>query len=352
MLTSDFDYALPVEAIAQHPLAQRDQCRLAVIERSTGTVTHARFDQIGGFLRPGDLLAVNDSRVLPARIPARRATGGAVELFLLDPAAADREHRAFLKPAHKLKLGELLTPEREASAGAFRLTAKRDEGVFTLRWEGAEAFGPALLQRLGVMPLPPYIERERTPSGEQAERDQEAYQTVYAQPAGSVAAPTAGLHFSPALLERLQSQGIGVAKLTLHVGAGTFLPVKTETLEAHPMHEEHYCIPAAAQAQIEACRQKGGRVVAVGTTALRTLESAARQPDFLAGAWYSTRLFLKPGDAFLATDALLTNFHQPRSTLLPLVSAFWSREATLKLYETCLAEGYRFLSYGDACLFL
>lgn len=352
MLTSDFDYALPTEAIAQQPLFERDQCRLAVVERKTGTLTHARFHQIGQFLRAGDLLVLNDSRVLPARIPTRRASGGAVEVFLLDPAATAREHRAFLKPAHKLKEGELLTPERSPASGAFRLQARLDDGVFVLVWEGASEYSLDLLQKVGVMPLPPYIERERLPADAQAAQDQTAYQTVYADAAGSVAAPTAGLHFSTALLERLQAQGVGVARVTLHVGAGTFLPVKTESLEEHPMHEEHYCIPSAAQAQLTACRLKGGRVVAVGTTALRTLESAARQDAFESDTWYSTRLFLKPGDAFLATDALLTNFHQPRSTLLPLVSAFWSREATLDLYKTCLKEGYRFLSYGDACLFL
>jgi S-adenosylmethionine:tRNA ribosyltransferase-isomerase len=352
VLTSDFDYELPPEAIAQQPLVQRDRCRLAVIHRLSGEVQHRRFDQIGESLRPGDLLVLNDSRVLPARIPCQRPTGGAVEVFLLDPAREGDLHQAFLKPAHKLQLGEALTPLREPLAGNFALEARLDEGVFALRWSGKEPYTTALLERLGVMPLPPYIQRPRLPEGLQALEDQSAYQTVYAKDGGSVAAPTAGLHFSPELLASLQAQGIDHAQVTLHVGAGTFLPVKTEALEDHPMHIEHYCIPDLAHAKILACRQGGGRVIAVGTTALRTLESAARQVGFKTDTWYATQLFLKPGDVFQATDALLTNFHQPRSTLLPLVSAFWTREQVLELYRVSLNQKYRFLSYGDACLFL
>lgn len=351
MRTEDFDYLLPSSAIAQQPLAQRAQCRLAVIERASSHITHARFKSIGDFLRPGDLLVVNDSKVLPTRIPARRASGGAVELFLLDPSRTGPEHEAFLRPG-RAKDGEALLPDRDPRAGAFRLLGRNEEGIFKLRWEGRAKFGPALLKRLGVMPLPPYITRERIPEEDQSRRDRRGYQTVYAKDAGSVAAPTAGLHFTPALLRGLQARGIGLASVTLHVGAGTFIPVKTETLEAHPMHAESYCVPQGTQARIEATRAQGGRVIAVGTTALRALESAARQPQFQPDRWYATQLFLKPGDPFLAIDALLTNFHQPRSTLLPLICAFWNREAVLKLYQECLGLDYRFLSFGDACLFL
>jgi S-adenosylmethionine:tRNA ribosyltransferase-isomerase len=351
MLSADFDYVLPPASIAQQAPKRRDHCRLAVIGRAAGTVSHARFDQIGSFLRSGDLLVVNDSKVLPARVPVRRASGGAVEIFFLDPGARGRIHRAFLKPG-RVKDGEALLPERDPSAGAFRLLSRDSEGVFTLAWEGQASFGPRLLSRLGVVPLPPYINRERVPQAAQAKLDQRAYQTVYAQDAGSVAAPTAGLHFSPALLKRLQGQGIGLARVTLHVGAGTFLPVKTDRLEDHPIHEEVFRVPAETLAQMAATRQRGGRVIAVGTTALRALESSARLPDFQPGSWTATRLFLKPGDRFMATDGLLTNFHQPRSTLLPLVCAFWNAADVLALYQDCLARGYHFLSYGDACLFL
>jgi S-adenosylmethionine:tRNA ribosyltransferase-isomerase len=350
--TADFNYPLPPEAIAQQPMEPRDHCKLAVVDRSSGAVTHARFDGIGAFLRPGDLLVVNDSRVLPARIPTRRASGGAVEVFLLDPAREGAEHTAFLKPAHKLKDGERLAPDRDPQAGSFQLLARNPEGVFTMKWEGARPYGPELLESLGTMPLPPYIQRERLPQAEQAGLDREAYQTVYAREAGSVAAPTAGLHFTPELLQRLQAQGVGLASVTLHVGAGTFLPVKTDTLEEHPMHEEIYQVPAATRAALAATALAGGRVIAVGTTALRALESDARHPGPAGDEWRPTKLFLKPGDPFLAVQGLLTNFHQPQSTLLPLVCAFWNREGILKLYADCLDRQYRFLSYGDATLFM
>jgi S-adenosylmethionine:tRNA ribosyltransferase-isomerase len=349
--SADFDYELPPSAIAQDPPLQRDLCKLAVIDRRTGTVSHTRFDGIGSFLRAGDLLVVNDSKVLPARIPARRASGGAVELFLLDPGKAGDEHDAFLKPG-RVKDGEALLPERDTKLGAFRLLSRDTEGVFRLRWEGSARFDAELLARIGVTPLPPYIVRERLPQDGQAHRDQEAYQTVYARDAGSVAAPTAGLHFSTELLGRLQAQGVGLARVTLHVGAGTFLPVKTEDLESHPMHEEAYSVPQATLALIAKTQASGGRVIAVGTTALRALESAARDPRFQADRWHKTRLFLKPGDSFHTVTGLLTNFHQPRSTLLPLICAFWDRALVLSLYKECLSKNYRFLSFGDACLFL
>jgi S-adenosylmethionine:tRNA ribosyltransferase-isomerase len=349
--SADFDYRLPETSIAQQPLEPREHCKLAVIERSLGRVSHARFDGIGAFLKAGDLLVLNDSHVLPARVPARRASGGAVELFLLEPGRPGALQRAFLSPA-KAQDGELLTPERDPQAGAFRLLSRDGEGVFQLSWEGSTPFSAGLLERIGVTPLPPYIRRARLPTDVQERLDRAAYQTVYAQEPGSVAAPTAGLHFSRKLLAALEAQGVRTARVTLHVGAGTFLPVKTEELEEHPMHEELYQIPTETQARLEATRLRGGRVIAVGTTALRALESAARQAGFMAGQRYQTRLFLKPGDSFLAVDGLLTNFHQPRSTLLPLICAFWNRDSVLKLYDDCLNRQYRFLSYGDACLFL
>lgn len=352
MRTDDFDYELPSSAIAQHPTSSRDLCRLAVVDRASGRVQHTRFRSLPKFLQGGDLLVLNDSRVLPARVPCRRPSGGAVEVFLLDPLAPADALPCFLRPAGKVRFNEALVPERAPQAGAFVLRQRRDDGIFLFEWQGKAPFSPALLSRLGLPPLPPYIERERLPDLRLTAKDKAWYQTVYARHAGSVAAPTAGLHFTPGLLKRLQAMDVAIARVTLHVGAGTFQPVKTQELEAHPMHSETCQVPQAAAEAILACRAKGGRVVAVGTTALRSLESAALPDGGFREGWFDTRLFIRPGYRFKAVDALVTNFHQPRSTLLPLVSAFWTREDVLGLYMDCLKRGYRFLSYGDACLFL
>lgn len=351
MLTRDFHYELPPSAIAQTPLGRRSRCRLAVVDRATGLATHTRFDRIGEWLRPGDLLVLNDSRVLPARIPCRRGSGGAVEVFLLDPLAPGDRLSALLRPASKIRLGESLRPEREGGGG-FTLTQRGDDGAAILRWSGDGPWTAGLLERLGLPPLPPYIRRGRIPDRHRTRRDQAAYQTVYAQPAGSVAAPTAGLHFTRGLLKNLRSAGIETAFVTLHVGAGTFQPVKTRTLEEHAIHAEQCVVPAETARAIQVARARGGRIVAVGTTALRTLESAALENGGFRGDWFETRLFIQPGYRFRAATALLTNFHQPESTLLPLVAAFWDRTSLLQLYLDCLGSGYRFLSYGDACLFL
>jgi S-adenosylmethionine:tRNA ribosyltransferase-isomerase len=349
--TADFDYPLPAGAVAQEPLARRDACRLAVVDRAAGTVTHARFRDLGRFLKAGDLLVLNDSKVLPARVPCRRASGGAAEIFLLEPLAKG-PLPAFLRPAGRVKLGEALFPLKEPEAGGFVLERRRDDGIFLFRWQGAQAWSAALLARLGLAPLPPYIHRERLPSLAAASRDLRHYQTVYARARGSVAAPTAGMHFTRALLSGLTAAGVEQASVTLHVGAGTFQPVKTETLEQHPMHEELCVVPAAAAAAAERCRRRQGRLIAVGTTALRTLESCAEPKGGFRNGWIRTRLFIRPGYRFKSVDGLITNFHQPRSTLLPLVAALWDRDKVLRLYADCLNMGYRFLSYGDACLFL
>ena len=351
MLTRDFFYELPSDSIAQRPLARRAHCRLAVVNRAGGAVEHSRFDRIGDWLHPGDLLITNDSRVLPARIPCRRASGGAVEVFLLDPLQGGGIHTALLKPSWKLRLGETLTPEREA-LGLFRLLERLPNGDCRVAWEAEAALDEPLLQRLGLPPLPPYILRQRLPAPGQARRDQASYQTVYAQGPGSVAAPTAGLHFTRGLLKRLQAQGVRQASVTLHVGAGTFLPVKVERLEDHAIHSERCLVPVATAETIRRTRAQGGRVIAVGTTALRTLESAALPGGGFKPDWMDTELYILPGYRFKAVDGLLTNFHQPYSTLLPLVAAFWERQALLNFYASCLGLGYRFLSYGDACLFL
>jgi S-adenosylmethionine:tRNA ribosyltransferase-isomerase len=352
LLSSDFDYDLPTDAIAQEPLARRSRCRLAVVDRATGTVAHSRFDALGSWLKAGDLLVLNDSRVLPARVPCRRASGGAVEIFLLDPLAAAGALPAFLRPASKVRFGERLSPALDPEAGSFELVSRDADGLFRLAWRGSQPFGPEILHRLGLPPLPPYIHRDRLPDPRQARRDSAAYQTVYAAPPGSVAAPTAGLHFNRGLFRRLEELGVERTSVTLHVGAGTFQPVKSETLEGHSIHAERCVVPPDAVRAIHACRRRNGRVIAVGTTALRCLESAADGSGGFKEGWFETRLYILPGYQFKAVDGLLTNFHQPRSTLLPLVAAFWERQALLDFYRHCLGMGYRFLSYGDACLFL
>jgi S-adenosylmethionine:tRNA ribosyltransferase-isomerase len=343
---------LPPEAIAQEPLARRSRCRLAVVDRAAGTVEHARFDALPSWLKAGDLLVLNDSRVLPARVPCRRPSGGAVEVFLLDPLGRPDALPAFLRPAGKVRFGERLSPELAPDAGAFELVARDPDGLFRLAWRGSAGLDLGNLARLGLPPLPPYIHRDRLPGRRQARRDSAAYQTVYASPPGSVAAPTAGLHFNRGLFKRLAERGVERCSVTLHVGAGTFKPVKAERLEDHAIHMERCLVPPEAAQAIAACRSRGGRVVAVGTTALRCLESAALEHGGFTEGWFDTRLYILPGYKFKAVDGLLTNFHQPRSTLLPLVAAFWERRALLDLYSDCLAKGYRFLSYGDACLFL
>lgn len=352
MRTDDFDYELPPASIAQEPPTRRDLCRLAVVDRASGAVQHTRFRSLPKFLKAGDLLVLNDSRVLPVRVPCRRPSGGAVEVFILDPLAPGHALPCFLRPAGKIKFDEALVPERAPKAGALVLRQRRDDGIFLFEWQGKAPFSPSLLERLGLPPLPPYIARERLPDARLTAKDKAWYQTVYARHAGSVAAPTAGLHFTQGLLDRLSAMGVQQARVTLHVGAGTFQPVKAELLEDHPMHAETCQVPPETASAIQACRKRGDRVIAVGTTAMRTLESSALDDGSFKKGWQETRIFIRPGYRFRCVNGLLTNFHQPRSTLLPLVSAFWTREQVLQLYAGCLQKGYRFLSYGDACLFL
>lgn len=351
MLSRDFDYPLPASAIAQRPSAVRDLCRLAVVDRASGQVEHTRFRSLPRFLRPGDLLVLNDSRVLPVRLPCRRlASGGAVEAFLLAPLADPGALPALLKAGGHLQPGEILVPLR-AGLGRFLLKARLPDGRWLIAWQGTRPLDAALLARLGLPPLPPYIRRERLPQASITAADRRWYQTVYARHAGSVAAPTAGLHFTPGLFKRLASAGVERCSVTLHVGAGTFQPVKAERLEDHEMHAETCSVPPESALAIQAARARRGRVIAVGTTALRCLESAWLGPKGFRQGSFETRLFMKPGDRFKVVDALVTNFHQPRSTLLALVSAFWERQKLLNFYNDCLARSYRFLSYGDACFF-
>lgn len=330
MLTSDFDYHLPPERIAQEALP-RGESRLLALDR-TGPEQHARVRDLPRLLRPGDLLVLNDTRVIPARLYGRRPSGGRMEILLIE-RRGEREWDALAKPGRRAQPGTMI----EFDAGlAAEVVDKREDGRHLLRFSGPVE---PHLDRLGHIPLPPYIHRPDAPE------DRERYQTVYARHSGSVAAPTAGLHFTEELLREIAAAGVEIARVTLHVGIGTFKPVTAERIEEHRMESERYEI---SEATADALRQ-ARRVVAVGTTVVRTLESAARDGEVRPGSG-ATDLFITPGYRFQVVDALLTNFHLPRSTLLMLVSAFAGRERVLAAYEEAIREGYRFYSYGDAML--
>lgn len=354
MKLSDFDYELPPELVAREPAPARDGARLFVHARATDTSTHTRVRALGEFLRAGDLLVLNDTRVLAARLFARRASGGAVELLLVEPLAPGaRVWKALAHPARRLHTGELLALEGGAFQARLVERPREPDGRAAPAWhvELCDAAGAAcdaleVLARIGHVPLPPYLARADRAA------DQERYQTVYASRPGAVAAPTAGLHFTPELLAELAERGVQRAFVTLHVGPGTFQPVQSEDVRQHVMHSERYELSAETVAAVRATRAAGGRVVAVGTTSVRVLESCIDERDELAPGAGATRLFLVPGATFRVVDALLTNFHLPRSTLLMLVSAFAGRERVLRLYREAIAERYRFYSYGDALLLL
>lgn len=363
MRTDSFDYQLPEDLIAQAPCEPRDASRLLVLPRGGdaggGAPAHRAFRDLPSLLRPGDLLVVNDTRVMPARLLGRRAGGGVAEVLLLHPAGADR-WRALVRPAARLHPGRRILfgdPGPHGPPLAAVVEERFPEGEALLRFE-VEAVGGMdsptdLLRRLGQVPLPPYIRDELS--------DPERYQTVYGREEGSVAAPTAGLHFTPALLEAVAAAGVSVARVTLHVGPGTFRPVRAERVEEHRMHAEHYRVHPEAAAAVAAARARGGRVIAVGTTAARTLEAAALAsaaagddggddsgPVAAGEGW--TDLFIYPGYRFRVVDGLLTNFHLPRSTLLMLVCAFAGRERVLAAYAEAVWHRYRFYSFGDAML--
>ncbi|HEU4724295.1 MAG TPA: tRNA preQ1(34) S-adenosylmethionine ribosyltransferase-isomerase QueA [Candidatus Eisenbacteria bacterium] len=352
MKLSDFDYHLPPERIAQHPAAERDDSRLMVLDRRAGTVHHARFRDLPAFLRPGDLLVANDTRVLPARLFARVSRDGGgdreVEVLLLreEPAAGGaRIWSALARPARSLREGTALAfldPSWRA-----RVHALGERGVRRIAFEPASAETPtfeAWLSRVGHIPLPPYIERPDEPA------DRERYQTVFARETGSVAAPTAGLHFTDVTIAAARARGASFATVTLHVGPGTFRPVTAENPDDHVLDPEPYRVPAETAAAIRHAKQSGGRVIAVGTTSVRTLEAWVRDGMPEDGAWRETNLFVRPPFEFRVVDAIITNFHLPRSSLLFLVSALAGRENVLEAYATAVKEGYRFYSYGDAML--
>jgi len=336
MLRSDFRYDLPRELIAQTPLPERSASRLLVLDGATGVTEDRRFADLPALLRAGDLLVCNDTRVLPARLAGKRApSGGRVEL-LLERVLSARRVLVQLRASHMPKPGA----EIELTGGARARVDSRADGFVELTLDRDAV---ALWDENGEMPLPPYI--ERAPD----ESDRDRYQTVFARSPGAVAAPTAGLHFDAALLAELEARGIERAFLTLHVGAGTFAPVRAERVEDHELHAEWLSVSAGLCAAVARCRARGGRVVAVGTTTVRALETAARSGE-LAPFVGESALFVYPGFRFRVVDALVTNFHLPESSLLMLVAAFAGRDATLAAYRHAVAERYRFFSYGDAML--
>ena len=337
MKTSDFYYDLPQELIAQTPLAQRDASRLLVLHKNDGSIAHRHFHEITEYLHAGDCLVMNDSRVIPARLLGKREpTGGAVEVLLLTDKG-DGLWQCLVKPARKLHPGAKLS----FGEGALTATVESDgeDGNRTVRFHYAGIF-LELLERLGRMPLPPYIKEEL--------QDAERYQTVYSKVSGSAAAPTAGLHFTKELLCALEAKGVRLAYVTLHVGLGTFRPVKAEEVTAHHMHAEYCVLPAETAKILNETRKNGGRIVCVGTTSCRTLESLVNADGSFAekSAW--TDIFIYPGYSFRAMDALITNFHLPESTLIMLVSAFAGYDNIMHAYREAVNAQYRFFSFGDA----
>ena len=336
MKTHDFYYDLPEELIAQTPLEKRDTSRLMVLNRETGEVTHKHFYDILDYLNPGDCLVMNDSRVLPARLLGRRPTGGAVEVLLLRDLG-DKCWECLCKPGRKMQIGnevifgngELTATVKSVQEDGNRVVEFHYEGIFL-----------EVLERLGKMPLPPYIKAELA--------DQERYQTVYSREVGSAAAPTAGLHWTKELLDKARAKGVKTAFVTLHVGLGTFRPVKAENILEHHMHAELCMMTGETAAILNETKAAGGRVICVGTTSCRTLESLAGEDGHFEAGSKWTEIFIYPGYTFKAMDGLITNFHLPESTLVMLVSAFAGREHVLSAYEQAVAERYRFFSFGDA----
>lgn len=338
MNKSDFDFYLPEELIAQTPLEKRDTSRLLHLNKQTREIEHKHFYDIKQYLREGDCLVLNDSRVLPARLIGARPTGGAVELVLLKDLG-DNRWECLSRPGRKTKPGqelvfgngELTAVVQEVTLGGNRIVKFSYEGIFL-----------EILERLGKMPLPPYIKEEL--------QDSERYQTVYSKELGSAAAPTAGLHFTKELLAEIADMGVKICYVTLHVGLGTFRPVKADKIEDHEMHSEFCIVPDETAESVNAVKRAGGRVIAVGTTSCRTLESFTTEDGTLQATSGWTNIFIYPGYKFKSIDALITNFHLPESTLIMLVSALAGRENILNAYNTAVKERYRFFSFGDAMM--
>lgn len=335
----DFSYDLPEELIAQHPLPDRQSSRLLVLNRETQSVTHRHFYDILDYLSPGDCLVMNDTKVIPARLyGVKEGSGGKIEFLLLQKLSEGR-WEVILKPGRKARPGARFV----FGNGALRaeILAIKDGGIREVRFE-YEGIFEEVLDRLGEVPLPPYITEKLS--------DRERYQTVYARVDGSAAAPTAGLHFTKELLAKAEAKGVKLVYVTLHVGLGTFRPVKVEDVTTHQMHSEYYALPAEAAKTLNEVRSLGGRIISVGTTSTRVLESAAKEDGTFEAVSGWTDIFIYPGYRFRAVDALITNFHLPQSTLLMLVSALAGREFVLSAYEEAVRERYRFFSFGDCCL--
>ncbi len=346
MRLADFDFELPPERIAQHPTPRRDASRLLVLDRASGALRHRRFSDLAELLVPGDLLVLNDTRVIRARLLGRKASGGRVELLLVEPVEPGNTGgawRCLLKASRPPAPGSSI----DFGEGYSARVLERDPLGWRVQLESPGERPEQLLERFGQVPLPPYIRREL---GGSDDADGERYQTVYARNPGAVAAPTAGLHLTRELLRRLADAGIAHTFLTLHVGPGTFRPVTAQRVEDHRMHREWYELPGEAARAVAAARSRGGRVIAVGTTVVRTLESCAVHGGRVSAGRDHCSLFIYPGFRFRVVDALITNFHLPRSTLLMLVSAFAGRERVLAAYGQAIEAGYRFYSYGDAML--
>ena len=337
MKLSDFMYDLPEERIAQTPAEPRDHSRLMVLHRDTGAIEHRHFYDIADYLNPGDCLVINETKVIPARLYGERPTGGACEVLLLKQLGPKR-WETLVRPGKKLKPGaQVIFGDGRLKCTVLEST---DVGGRVVEFECEGSF-EAALDALGEMPLPPYIHEKL--------EDRDRYQTVYAKQDGSAAAPTAGLHFTPALLDKIREKGVDIVPVLLHVGLGTFRPVKVEDIDQHEMHSEYFEVTEDAARRVNAARARGGRVIAVGTTSVRTLESAARDGK-LTAARGDTNIFIKPGYRFQLVDALVTNFHLPGSTLIMLVSALYDRERILDAYRIAVEMEYRFFSFGDAML--
>lgn len=351
---ADFDFHLPEELIAQQPPAERDAARMLMLDRASGAMEDSSFRELPAMLAPGDLLVLNDSRVIPARLFATRAGAasqkqeptGKIEV-LLTQQLAPQEWSALVRPGKKVQVGERLFFSTEDGAAPLleaEVTARGEFGERTLRFEPSEDFYGAL-EKIGHMPLPPYMHREDTLE------DRERYQTIFAAEKGSAAAPTAGLHFTPQVLDAIRARGVEIAYVTLHVGLGTFQPVRVESLDEIVLHSERYTLPAATAEVVNKAKREGQRVIAAGTTTVRTLEHCASLGGELKAHSGETSIFIRPGHTFRIVDAMLTNFHLPQSTLLMLVGAFAGREHVLAAYAHAVEQRYRFFSYGD-CMFI
>lgn len=350
MHINDFDYELPQELIAQNPSEKRDECRLLVVHRDSGQIEHKHFYDVLDYLNSGDCLVMNDSKVIPARLFGEKTETGAKVEFLLIKRLQDDIWETMVRPGKKLKIGDMVDFSKKGKFGKFEaeIVGFGEEGTRHVKFSYDGIFMERL-EELGSMPLPPYIERKSE------EKDKDRYQTVYCREEGSVAAPTAGLHFTKELLEKAKAKGISIAYVTLHVGIGTFRPVKCENIEDHKMHFEEYSVSEESAKLINDTKSKGGRVIAVGTTSNRTVESATvtdKNCSRVVAGNGSTGIFIYPGYKFKTVDCLITNFHLPKSTLLMLISALYDREKILDIYRIAVEEKYKFFSYGDGMLIL